>query len=86
MLEEENYRNNENKNIFLEDEYNNEFQQLLRNNEELDIKDYLLFQKVDWLIFFHSQDSPLNKICSTSITGVGNIRYININIKEKFQF
>ena len=36
MSEEGNYRNNPNKNIFLEDEYNNEFQQLLKNNEDLD--------------------------------------------------
>ena len=36
MSEEENYRNNQNKNIFLEDEYNNQFQQLLKNNEDLD--------------------------------------------------
>ena len=36
LIEKENYKNNQNKNIFLEDEYNNEFQQLFKNNEDHD--------------------------------------------------
>ena len=62
LLEEKSYRNNQNKNIFLEDEYNNEFQQLLKNNEDLDFgeEDFSVHLPLDDE-FSYSQTDQLGK-------------------------
>ena len=39
LLNEENYRN---KNVFLDEEYNNEFQQILKNNKDLDFGEEII--------------------------------------------